>query len=333
MNVESPHLDLEELLAAINDKAAEDPARAHLATCPSCRAEADRWGTVASGVRHLVAATSAPAELPDHALAGARPPRQRRVLVAAAAAGIVVIGAASYGLTAGHGGSAGSAGSASGQPATTAAGLTAVSGCPGLNAASGTLTQVNGTSFVLKPPGSRPVTVTTSAATKLSGQVTGAPSDIADGERVIVMGTGSGPTLAARTVSLGVPLRLPRLPRLRKLRHGHPVRRGGTGGLAIGTVRRASSGGFNVAMVGGRVVPVTTSSSTTVYKLVTVSLSQLQTGRFTVAVGLARPNRTLAATSVAQGIHQMHPLPALRPSGRLGCSPQAVATTAFLRAG
>ena len=53
----SPHLDLEDLIAEVTGQPVNGRARAHLARCEHCRAEANRWDLVASGVRGLAAAT------------------------------------------------------------------------------------------------------------------------------------------------------------------------------------------------------------------------------------------------------------------------------------
>src|ERR1700735_3421536 len=107
--------------------------------------------------------------------------RRRHVpaLAAGLAAGILVVGGTSYGLTAARGGSGSPAG-----PATAgSAALTAVNSCPGLAALSGTREQVNGTSVVIKALRTgQLVTVTTSASTQFSRQQTGTLSDITDGE-------------------------------------------------------------------------------------------------------------------------------------------------------
>lgn len=264
--------------------------------------------------------------------------RRRLLVIAAAAAGVLVIGGTSYGLTAGLGGSGPSAGTpdADGHAAT-GAGLAAVSGCPGLEATSGTLERVNGTSLVLQTLGGAPVTVTVPASAKVTRQVTGSVSDIADGTQVIVRGTGSAGTIAAQSISIAVVPKLPGLPHPGHRRGPTRTFRGpaGTGGIAIGTVTGAGTGSFTVIMPGGLRVPVTTSGSTTVLTLASASLSQLQAGELIVAVGSAGPD-ALAAATVEQGTQ----LPQVVSPGNgiarvpgLGCSPSAVATAALLSAG
>jgi Domain of unknown function (DUF5666) len=270
---------------------------------------------------------------------GRGPGRRRLLVIAVAAAGILAIGGASYGLTAGLGGSGPPAGApkANGSRGT-GAGLTAVSGCPGLEATSGTLDRVNGASLVLKTAGAAAVTVTASASTNVARQVTGSISDVADGAQVIVHGTGSDGTIAAQNISIAVLPKLPGPPH-----HGHRrglIRTGrgavGQGGIAIGTVADASTGSFTVVMPGGLRAPVTTSGSTTVLTLASASLSQLQAGDLVVAVGSAAPDGALAAATIEQGTQ----LPQVIPRGngiaklpRLGCSPSAVATAALPPAG
>lgn len=294
MNHESAHLDLAELLAEVNGEAADDAAREHLATCERCRAEAGRWGTAARGVRDL----AAHAHPPDAALPAlpALPRQARRptrtVLVTSAAAGILLLGAASYGLAnaltgakpAGPGGGSGSAG-------TTAklAGVNAVAGCATLDQASGTLEQVSGTSLVIKTSGGQPVTVTTSADTTVH-DADASPDVITDGAPVTVVGHGSDGTIAAAKVAIGSPP-----PPSRHATLDVPP------GLvaAKGTVADASTGGFTVVTPGGTQVPVTISGKTEIV-LRQVTVSQLQSGGTVVAFGYAGKNETLAAIDVVQ---------------------------------
>jgi Domain of unknown function (DUF5666) len=347
MSTGSPHLDLAELLAEVNGEAVGERVGEHLAACPECRAEAEHWEAVAGGVRHLVAATTAPPWLPSGALAGAGeapalPPRHRRlrtlagaggkprrVLAAAAAAAVLVAGGVSYGLTRGLGGN-GNGG------AVTAAGLTAVNGCSGLDATSGTLEQVNGTSLVVKTPGGQRVRVSAPASTAVSREVTGSVSDITDGARVILHGTYAKGTIAARSVSIGVAPKLPTpgggQPRPAHRRFPAPV--WGQSAIAIGTVQNASDGSFTVTMPGGTRVPVATSGSTTVFTLASASVSQLQTGEYIVAVGSAGPSGTLAATTVEEGTSLPHIQHGNGISSlpRIGCSSSTVATAALVAA-
>jgi hypothetical protein len=134
MNAESSHLGLEELIAEANGEVVGDRVRTHLAACPGCRAEAGRWGAIARGVRHLVAATPSTSVPPGQAggrsaelaapwrrrprvLAAGKP---RRVLVAAG----IVAGLAAGALTAAS--VTGAFGSGSGQQIQTAAYITRV---------------------------------------------------------------------------------------------------------------------------------------------------------------------------------------------------------------
>lgn len=252
------------------------------------------------------------------------------MLVAAAAAVILAAGGIWYGLAAGPG--------RDGRPPGAVNAVTAVKGCPGLAATSGTLTRVAGPGLVLKTPGGTLVTVTAPAAAKVSRQVTGTLSDIRDGAQVIVNGTGSAAGIAARQILVGPLPRLhapPHAPR----RHGRPPRHGARrspalGGRAAGTVTRLSQGGFTVNAHGVR-IRITTSGSTTVYIQATSTVSQLRDGEFTIAVGHAKADGTLAAKIIEQG----NLIPRFQHGGRtirqswLGCSPAAIATTAFLAAG
>jgi hypothetical protein len=265
--------------------------------------------------------------------------RRRRVpaLAAGLAAGILVVGGAAYGLTAARGGSGSPAG-----PATAgSAALTAVNGCPGLAALSGTLEQVNGASVVIKVLGTgQLVTVTTSASTQFSRQQTGTLSDVTDGENVVVSGTGVRGPLAAHMVDVGLvlpPLPPPHgRPRVRMVPAKGAVPRPGVprtviaGGPATGTVTDARPGSFTVIYPGGIRVRLTTSRSTTVLMQVGIGLGQLRTGTFTDAVGHLAAHATLAAGAVEQG--SMLPGVTGLVSG-LGCSSSAIATAMFLPGG
>ena len=107
MNADSAdtHLDLGDLIAEATGQAVDDQARDHLAHCEHCRAEANRWGLVAGGVRRLAAAAPDVPPLtrpggPRHTrlrvLAG---PRRRAVLAAGVAAALVLLAAVGYGAS------------------------------------------------------------------------------------------------------------------------------------------------------------------------------------------------------------------------------------------
>jgi hypothetical protein len=325
----SPHLDLDDLLAEVNSQAIGDRAREHLARCEHCRAEANRWSLVAGGVRGLAAAVPEPApparpgHTRPHVLAG---PKRRTTLAASAAAALVVIGGAGYGVSAALAGHA----PGTARTGTKTAALTAVNGCAGLEQAVGTLEQVNGTSLVIKTASGQSVTVTTTATT--NENVSFAPlSDITDGAYVIVTGHNSDGTIEvsdvpASQVVVGLPPGTPA-----GLLHGPGLPHGPQGIVAVtGTVSDASAAGFTVITSTGTQVPVTTPSDTAV-QLPDASLSQLQTGAKTLAVGHAGPDGTLSAINVLQS-------PYAGPTtymGRGGCSPSSIegAVTAALSSG
>jgi hypothetical protein len=363
MNIESTHLDIEDLIAGASGTPFGEEAKAHLAACPACRSDAERWATVARGVRRLVAATPAPAScLPDdrsvgHSSTQGSPDQRhwgptriwrlpRRAYLGGAAA-VLVIAAGSYGLTAGFGGP-GTRPAASGGPGTVSAGLTAVNGCSALEATSGTLEQVNGSDLAISTSGGQSVTAATSTSTKISREVSGTLGDVHDGTQVFVESTKSNGTTVAQSVGVGMASvignrKLPIPPAL-------PVKVGGTGigpelGLASGTVADASAGGFTVVEPNRTRVPVTTTSATTVTVLAAATASSLKTGELTVAVGTSGPSGTLEAESVEQeavspGVlpNGRLPFPGIGPGGGiaglpdLGCSAQIVATAALLSA-
>ena len=276
----SPHLDLGDLIAEVTGQALADRAREHLARCAHCRAEANRWDLVASGVRGLAAATPEAAQparwrhTRPGVLAG---PRRRTVLAAAAAAALVVLGGVGYGVTT----------ALTRHPTGTV--LTAVGGCAGLKLATGTLGQVNGSSLVIKTASGQPLTVTTTASTAVS--VAGSLlSDITDGASAIVLGHSSGGSVAAASVTVGPPPH----------RNGHLNVTPPPGWVVVhGTVSDASTVGFTVVTSGGTRVRVTTSGGTFVV-VPHASLGQLRPGATTVALGRARAHGTLSAIGVLQ---------------------------------
>ena len=293
----SSHLDLDDLVATASGRATDPRVREHLASCEHCRAEANRWDLVAQAVRGLTAATSAAAR-PDrpwylrrHVLTGTG---RRTMLAASAAAALVLLGGVGYRassfihITFGSGGT----------NANTL--LTAVSGCTALEQASGTLEQVNGSSLLIETAAGQPVTVTTTAATRVaevgpSGALLG---DITDGAAVTVFGPSSDGTIAAVSVDVA------------DLAQQHPQPPPGMV-VVQGTVSDASTAGFTVVAADRARVAVAISSDTIV-GVPNVSLSQLPAGATTFALGFAGPDGTLSARAVMailrfpQGDGQLH---------------------------
>jgi hypothetical protein len=290
-----PHLDLGDLIAGAAGQPIGDRAREHLASCEHCQREANRWNLVAGGVRGLAAAApeaaqpARPRRTGQRVLAG---PWRRTMLVAssAAAALVLLVGVGEVtGLVHVH---------LSGPGTGTA--LTAVTGCTQLEQADGTLEQVHGSSLVIKTASGQPVTVTTTAATKVGeGGASGALlGHITDGSSVTVAGPSSGGTIAAFLVIIANPAQ----------QHPQPP----PGMLAVkGTVSDASTAGFTVVTSGGTRVPVTTSSDTVVSDA-NASLGQFPAGATILALGYAGPDGTLSAKGVVailqlpQGGPQLH---------------------------
>ena len=284
---------------------------------------AGAWARARSAIEAVRSAEGQPGQQHE------RDPRRRPFFwIAAAVAGVLVVAGGTWaGLAAGRGAPVSRTGSG------LVAGLTAVDGCPGLVATSGTALRIQGTSVVLKTPEGQLVTVTTRASSPVYRQVAGSAGDITEGVSVIVHGATARGSLAASQVIIGASLLVP--PGFRP--HPSPLRRPGVPpGFAIGTVTAARAGGFTVVMAGGIDVPVTTSGSTIVFSLARSSVSQFRAGERTDAFGSAGPHGTLAAASVDQG----NQLPQIQRGGngiarlhRQGCSPTAVATAALFSAG
>jgi hypothetical protein len=136
---------------------------------------------------------------------------------------------------------------------------------------------------VIKTTSGQLVTVATTATTRLaaSGALLG---DITDGTAVTVAGTSSDRTLAADYVVVSTKPPTLTVPGIVTVR---------------GTVVDAGATGFTVVTSAGTRVPVTTSGATTV-TVFHASLSQLQGGGRTMAVGYPGPDGTLSALAVVQ---------------------------------
>jgi hypothetical protein len=290
-----PHLDLGDLIAGAAGQPAGDRAREHLAACEHCRLEANRWNLVAAGVRGLTAAAPAGDQPARRRRTGPGPWRRVMLVAGSAAAALVLlvgIGAVTgYVQISGH---------------RAEAALTAVTGCPQLEQADGTIKQVNGGSLVIKTAGGQPVSVTTTAATfvVISGPLL---SDITDGASVMVRGPSSDGTIAAAIVTVGPPFSAVEPPGF------VPVQ---------GTVSDASAAGFTLVTASGTRVPVTTSGDTLVV-VPRARLDQLPAGASIFAVGQAGPDGTLSARGVA-AITQLPSGPHLGVSVR-DCSPSSIA--------
>jgi hypothetical protein len=201
------------------------------------------------------------------------------------------------------------------------------------------LQRVTGTTLVLKTPSGAPVTVTTTDSAKVSRQVAGTVSGIRDGMHVIVKGAGSAGGIAAQVIVIS-PLSRVHEPPPTGHRQGHPSHAGprrspALGGRADGTVTGIGAGGFTLSTPGGFRARVTASGSTAVYTRAASTVSQLRAGQFTIAVGSAKADGTLAAATVEQGnlMPRFEHGGGIVPQPWLGCSPSAIATAVFLTAG
>ena len=271
-----PHLDLGDLVAEAAGQPIDDRARVHLAGCEHCQLEASRWNLVAGGIRGLAAAAPEVAQPARPRRTGRLVPEgtwRRALLVVGSAAAALV-------LLVGVGVVAGVVHVHLGNSSETT--LTAVTGCAQLEQAGGTLEQVNGSSVVIKTASGQPVTVTTTATTKVtaSGALLG---DITDGAAVLVAGTGSNGTITADLVFVNGPASL-NIPGTVTVR---------------GTVSDVTTAGFTVITSGGTRVRVTTSGGTSV-TVFHASLGQLQAGGSTVVIGRAGPDGMLSALGVVQ---------------------------------
>jgi hypothetical protein len=282
-------------------------------------------------------------------------------VVAVAGAAALVAAGAGYGLTAAQGGTGStrsiadprggaSAGANSGshahsQPAT-AAGLTAVRGCPGMYITAGTLEQVNGAQLIIQPANDRdrgnrawqakPVTVATNASSAITRPTSGTVGDITDGSHVLVEGSWSGQKIVASQVGIEAalpspssfgPTIAPNAPTL-----GHRPVPGAMPPLFAGTVADVHDGSFTVATLAppGLQVQVTTSGATKVVARTSVSPSQLDLGSNVVAVGPIGADGVLTASTVAES-SLINTLLAGGPAKirSSGCSASAITTAAI----
>jgi hypothetical protein len=285
-----PHLDLGDLIAEVTGRPISGQAREHLAGCGHCQREANRWNLVADAVHGLAAAApeavqpAGPQRTRRRVPAG---PWRRAMLVAgcAAAALVLLVGLGEVtGYVRVHISGPGTSGPGTGTA------LTAVTGCPRIAQAAGTLERVNGSSLVIKTTSGQSATVATTPT--MNVVVSGAQlGDITDGKPVLVAGPIANGTIAAGLVAVGGRASLAALPGIVNVR---------------GTVSDASATGFTVVTSTGTRVPVTTSARTVVSVLST-SVGELQVGARTIAFGYARPHGTLSAIMVFQPIRLFHP--------------------------
>ena len=272
----SSHLDLGDLIAEAAGQPIGDRARVHLASCEHCQLEARRWNLVAGGIRGLAAAAPEVAQ-------PARPRRTGRLVPAGTwRRALLVVGSAAAALVllVGVGVAAGVVHVHLGSSSETT--LTAVTGCAQLEQADGTLERVNGSSVVIKTASGQPVTVTTTATTKVtaSGALLG---EITDGAAVLVAGAGSDGSITADLILVNGPASL-NMPGTVTVR---------------GTVSDVTTAGFTVITSGRTRVRVSTSGGTSV-TVFQASLGQLQVGGSTVVIGRPGPGGLLSALGVVQ---------------------------------
>jgi hypothetical protein len=281
MNGTSQHLTLEQLTSELTPA-----ARAHLAGCAECTAQASDWAAVARGTR-LIVDSFQPADLDFFVQPAAR--GRRRMLPYAAAAAVLALSAGGYGLAAALGGSGPQA--APGRAATT--GLIAT-GCPRVMLTAGKLTAVNGDDLTVTPSAGSPVTVVTSPGTTFTRLAAGTVSDITDGDNALVAGTTAGSpqtggTLTAASVSLLFP---------------GPSAMTSWGGpgtdVETGTVTGVTGSGFTLRSANGARFSVIVSAGTAVVVEEHVSLSQLRVGEYTTAAGSTGSGGSLRADAISQ---------------------------------
>jgi hypothetical protein len=261
--------------AATRDAATRDAATREAATPEAATPETATPGTVTSR------AAAAPLD-PRRRRGPARPARsgRRTRLAGTAAAGLVLVGGAVYGVAASNLVHVSRNHPGSGSDVA----LTAVTGCSALMQADGTLTQASGGQLVITTANGQRVTVTTTASTFV-GETGALRSDITDGASVTVGGVRSTGVVDALLVTIGNPS------------DDHPQLPSGDT-VVKGTVTGATAVGFTVVTAGGTRVPVATSAETVV-NIVNPGLGRLPVGGTIYALGRVGPGGTLAARAVA----------------------------------
>jgi hypothetical protein len=339
MNLESPHLTLEDLLAEVSQPGTT-PAAAHLASCVRCRNELLQWSAVADGVRaHLVTATPSPMIL-DRVFAtidSGDTTRVRRIFGHAksvrigAAAALLAVGAGAYGLSDALGSAATHHSNA--PSSATSAAFTDVTGCAGLEMAMGTLTGVEGSTLTIQTTSGQLVTVTTTSSTGLLQQARGSLADVVNGSTVIVGGTPATGTFIAQQIGVvtnsGAPARRQANPSANPSVQTDRV---------LGTAANVGSSGFTVVEPDGTNIAVATSPATGVMVVtqsnLSQNLSQLQLGARTFAGGAVSSDGTLAAKAIGQRLGAAGTSPSGAASGRTAsgpnCSATAVVTSALV---
>jgi hypothetical protein len=308
MNTDT-HLDVEELLAGA--------ASEHLATCPDCRAEQARWAKVAAGTQQLATATDLPEwQFPTGPAAPAARRPRRRVLLTAAAAVVLAAAGTTWGL----------AGRGTGTPSATAAGLTAVTGCPTLGETGGILERVHGTRLVVRTPGGQDIPVTAAGPTAVHAIIWGSLSDITNGAEVqasLVAGHG---TFQARGILVNRHPDRPYLPGGAQV----PVQPGQRFISTRGTVSNVHPGGFTITQPDGQQLQVATTSATRVTVMVVRRTDQLRAGQAVLVVGEMRGDHVLAAAIFEEG--PILPSIVVEPNRTASgsCEPAAVAAALAL---
>ena len=288
MNDTSQHLTLEQL---IGSAALSPTALAHLTECPRCEAELHDWAAVASATPLITADSQPCSDLLGRILReadGAPAAKRNRMTPYAAAAAAIILGAGGYGLT--------SALTGAGHQSTPRHAVTAdkliPTGCGQTQLAAGQLTAVAGDDLTLGTgPGA--VTVVASEDTTFTRLATGTVSDIADDDHAIVAGSpGGSPQAGATFTATAIMVTFPGPSLLSAPLPGPDV--------LFGTVTDVTGGSFTLREWNGTQVDVVLPATTTVIAEERTTLSQLQLGNFTTAVGSAGADGTLNADAVSQ---------------------------------
>jgi hypothetical protein len=229
--------------------------------------------------------------------------RARRwgTVVAGIGAAVVVVGGAFFGAQA--------LGSHSSSPSSTSAGTRAPAASPAGHlgqGTSGTVRSINATGLTLTDQSGAVINVTISPSTTISKTTAGSLSDVKAGDHVIVVASGTSPTLTATRITdsgnqaatapagggSGAGAANQAVP---------GAAAGGAGSVAQGTISSISGSTITVSESNGTAVPVAVNASTAVSVTRPEPLSGIAAGD-TVWVRGTTSGTSVAATSIADGV-------------------------------
>jgi Domain of unknown function (DUF5666) len=154
----------------------------------------------------------------------------------------------------------------------------------------GTIASVNGTTMSLTTASGSTLVVKTTSSTTAASSATGAIADVKQGDNVVVVGTATGSTIAARSINDAGATAVGA--------SGLPA---GTTGFASGSVSAINGATLTVTESNGTKVSVTTTSSTPVTILQSIPVSSLAVGQTIRVTGTTNSDGSITASSIREG--------------------------------